>query len=141
MITVKALAPLEEFGMLATLIPVIYRDSNGIRTHGGLRLDGSLTLAHAQALKAALYDGREFVPGQLGLSHSGATESSTFPGPNDHGWHILLVDDAIILDEADRCWTGAGATELTGVFIEQFGRHIDLHYRRPVAVSLPVDVG
>lgn len=32
-------------------------------------------------------------------------------------------------------------TELTGVFIEQFGRHIDFHYRRPVAVSLPVDVG
>lgn len=105
--------------MLVTVIPVIYRDTNGIRTHGELRLDGALTPAEAQALKAALYDGREFVPGQLGLPHYGATESPTFPGPNDHGWHILLVDHASIVEETDRCWSGAGAPEFAGT-PEQF---------------------
>ncbi len=105
--------------MLVTVIPVIYRDTNGSRTHGELRLDGALTPTEAHALKAALYDGRDFVPGQLGLPHYGATESPTFPGPNDHGWHILLVDDASIIEEADRCWSGAGAPESAGT-PEQF---------------------
>lgn len=100
--------------MLVTVIPVIYRDTNGTRTHGELRLDGALTPTDTEALKAALYCGREFVPGQLGLTHYGATESSNFPGPNDHGWHILLVDDAVILDDSDRCWSGAGAPEFAG---------------------------
>ncbi len=105
--------------MLVTVIPVIYQDTNGIRTHGELRLDGVLTTEHAQALKAALFDGRDFVPGQLGLSHYGASESRTFPGPNDHGWHNLLIDDATVVDEADRCWSGAGAPEFAGT-PEQF---------------------
>lgn len=100
--------------MLVTVIPVIYRDTNGIRTHGELRLDGVLTAEQNQTLKSALYDGLEFVPGQLGLTHYGAAESSTFPGPNDHGWHMLLVDDAVIVDDTDRCWSGAGAPEHAG---------------------------
>jgi hypothetical protein len=101
MINIKALVPLQEVVMLVTVIPVIYRDTNGIRTHGELRLDGVLTAEQNQTLKSALYDGLEFVPGQLGLTHYGAAESSTFPGPNDHGWHMLLVDDAVIVDDED----------------------------------------
>lgn len=105
--------------MLVTVIPVIYRDANGIRTHGELRIDGVLTAEQIRTLKSALYDGREFVPGQLGLPHYGAAESSAFPGPNDHGWHTLLVDDAGIVDDSDRYWSGAGAPECAGT-PEQF---------------------
>lgn len=105
--------------MLVTLIPVTYRDINGIQTHGDLRLDGVLTPDQREAFKAALCDGREFVPGQLGLSHYGATESPTFPGPYDHGWHLLLVDDAVVVDDAEQVWTGAGAPEFGGT-PEQF---------------------
>ena len=105
--------------MLVTVIPVIYQDTNGIRMHGELRLDGVLTGEQVRTLKSALYGGRDFVPGQMGLTHYGAAESSAFPGPNDHGWHMLLVDDAIIVDDSDRCWSGAGAPEFAGT-PEQF---------------------
>lgn len=54
--------------MLVTLIPVTYRDTNGVELHGEIRLDGALTDHHRKAFKAALAGGRDFVPGQLGLS-------------------------------------------------------------------------
>lgn len=104
--------------MLATLIPVTYRDTNGVELHGEIRLDGALTDHHRKAFKAALAGGRDFVPGQLGLSHYGASESRTFPGPYDHGWHCLLIDDAVVVDDNHRGWSGAGAPEYAGTLTD-----------------------
>jgi len=105
--------------MRVTLIPVTYRDTNGIQTHGELRLDGELTTEQRQAVKAALLGGREFVPGQVGLSHYGSTECASFPGPHDHGWHTLLLDAAVVVPCDERCWTGAGVPDFGGT-PEQF---------------------
>ncbi|MBU8841079.1 hypothetical protein [Mycolicibacterium goodii] len=108
--------------MLVTLIPVAYRDTNGIQLHGEIRLDGEITEYHREALAAALASGRDFVPGQLGLTHYGASESRDFPGPYDHGWHRLVLEDAVVVDELHRSWTGAGAPEYAGTITEFLGR-------------------
>ena len=108
--------------MLVTLIPVTYRDTNGIQLHGEIRLDGAITDDHRRAFAAALAGGHDFVPGQLGLTHYGASENSAFPGPYDHGWHRLLIDDAVVVDESQQCWAGAGAPEYAGPLADFLAR-------------------
>lgn len=82
---------------LATVVPVQYRDRANHQTAGSIELAGVITPTQIAALRAALHEGRYYVPSQLGLSHLGASAWSSFPTEDDHGWHEMRLDDFEVL--------------------------------------------
>jgi hypothetical protein len=76
-----------------TDIAVMYRDGCNYKAHGVIRLEGVITPSQLAALRDALDDGLYYAPLQLGLTHLGGIEWSSFPGDDDHGYHEMLLDE------------------------------------------------
>lgn len=79
--------------MAFTTIPVMYRDISNSRCFGAVLLQGTIAVEQIAELRSALRDGAYYAPLQVGLSHCGQSECSTFPTADDHGWHEMLLDE------------------------------------------------
>ncbi len=82
--------------MSVTIIPVLYRDHADNRWYGEVQLDGEITNDERAAIRASLLDGKYYAPVQIGLSHCGQGESTSFPGLDDHGFHEMDLDNITI---------------------------------------------
>ncbi|KMO82397.1 hypothetical protein [Mycolicibacterium chlorophenolicum] len=84
--------------MKITVIPTMYRDASNWKVHGEIHLQGELAEADIQAARAALSDGLYYVPGQIGLTHYGSGEYSSYPTEDDHGWQEMCLDEIKVID-------------------------------------------
>lgn len=86
--------------MAKTTIPVMYRDGANWKEFATYIGDGSITPEQIKALSDSLDVDGTFIPTQIGQRHLGASMAG-FPGPDDHVWHEMLVDDIQVFDDLD----------------------------------------
>lgn len=77
-----------------TVIPYRYVDAANFKQYGEIVLQGELSLNEQAEITAKLYDGRFFVPFDLGLHIPELQrQMEGFPSADDHVFHELMLDE------------------------------------------------
>lgn len=107
---------------LATVIPVQYRDGANYKIRAAIVLDGAITGSQIEAVRASLFEGEFYVPGQLGMEHLGTGAWPSFPCEDDHGWHEMDLAgiEVVAADPGDEWRFGDVVDTGAVVAVEQF---------------------